>query len=895
MAKGAMVQITIPDGWTSAHLDNGDGTASPGEVALSGKADLEVDGGGATPWKLIAKANAALVSGDRLVFTYKSVKAPAAAGSYTFETSAIAFEGALNIDDAGARLDSSPTVGIDQAPDGSGTISVSKSATPPFSKDAAGNYVANAGESLGNLVFTFAATGKMEIGSAVEITIPGTDDEWPTPTVDNGDGITDSGESAVAGAGAAGLSVNGRTLNATITTELQSGNTFQITYKSINAPSTVGEYDFTTQSQSTPGTNRLKNLTAGSPTIKVGAVPAGLVSISTTDDDGMSEPLVAKGPNLDIGNVTLTFLATARISAGAKVQITIPAGWTRPSEDVDDGVDNPGEVELTGSASLQVTGDGGALPWKLEATTSAVVASGDTLVFTYKNVTTPDAEMDYEFTTVASISVESNAVPILVQPSVTIRAVVTALAIEAEDSFFAGDSLSGMVTLWGADAAANALGDVVVTLSSDSETGSFTADSITIADNTNGAAFTYNDTEDGMVTLTATSDLVGVEPATKMVTVKPGVGELSVTPHLVKAGSDVTVTAMGKAGGGTVKVMDSEGMQVGSTKSLDPVVEPEDGDVTYSRTITLPADLADGTYTVTVDIQDLTGSRDIEVLNDQTPPALSGATARPMMVMNGDVVTLVVKATSAIAGDISVMADLSAVDSTQTEMVSLTQQGDGGAYFYVFTISTDNTNDDGEALITITATDRIANAGTATVSVTLDNVQVTLDSVSVEPDMPYEPGDTAWIKATGSAGGAASATVNNSETGMTIAQVTLEEMEGTPGSYVIGLTIVEDAHPEGMYDVTVTLGDQSMTAEGALTIVTPSAMPMFSLSIPAGTHLIHIPLDVTQIDGMDATIDTVGDLYDALGDAVNFIIHSMPMEAGTAILAIAVPAQSPMP
>ena len=136
--------------------------------------------------------------------------------------------------------------------------------------------------------------------------------------------------------------------------------------------------------------------------------------------------------------------------------------------------------------------------------------------------------------------------------------------------------------------------------------------------------------------------------------------------------------------------------------------------------------------------------------------------------------------------------------------------------------------------------------------------------------MPYEPGDTAWIKATGSAGGTVSATVNNSETGMMIAQVTLEEMEGTPGSYVAGLTIVEDAHPEGMYDVTVTLGDQSMTA--ALTIVAAPSMPMFSLSIPAGTHLIHVPLDVTQIDGMDATIDTVGDLADALGDAVNMLI-----------------------
>ena len=56
-------------------------------------------------------------------------------------------------------------------------------------------------------------------------------------------------------------------------------------------------------------------------------------------------------------------------------------------------------------------------------------------------------------------------------------------------------------------------------------------------------------------------------------------------------------------------------------------------------------------------------------------------------------------------------------------------------------------------------------------------------------------------------------------------------MAGTPGSYVAGLTIVEDAHPEGMYDVTVTLGDQSMTAEGALTIVAAPSMPMFSLSI----------------------------------------------------------------
>ena len=440
-------RLPFPEGWTSAHLDNGDGVSTAGEVKLTGKADLEVTGGGARPWKLIATTNAALVAGNKLVFAYKSVKAPAAAGSYEFETSAIAFSGAINIDDPGARLDSSQQVGIDQAPDGSGTLSVSKSTAPALTKDAAGAYLAKAGESLGNLTFTFTANGKMEIGSSVEVTIPGTETDWPNPSIDNGDGITNAGESVVAGAGAAGLSISGRTLAATITTALQSGNTFTITYKNVNAPTTVGEYDFTAQSKSTPG-GTLTNLTAGSPTIKVGVVPAGVVSISTTDADGMSTPLTAAGPGIALGDVTIMYTATARITTGAKVMVTVPAGWTTPNIDNNDGVDGAGEVSLVGSGSLSVTGGGGQ-PWQLVATTSAVVASGDTLVFTYKNVTAPSTEGSYTFTTVASISAASIPVPIAAQPTpIIVRAMVTAIAIEADDSFFAGESLSGMVTLW---------------------------------------------------------------------------------------------------------------------------------------------------------------------------------------------------------------------------------------------------------------------------------------------------------------------------------------------------------------------------------------------------------------------------------------------------------------
>ena len=87
----------------------------------------------------------------------------------------------------------------------------------------------------------------------------------------------------------------------------------------------------------------------------------------------------------------------------------------------------------------------------------------------------------------------------------------------------------------------------------------------------------------------------------------------------------------------------------------------------------------------------------------------------------------------------------------------------------------------------------------------------------------------------------------------------------------------------GRAESTLTLGSTPGTntvrvsVEGnthAVAILTIEAVkiPMFTLSIPAGTHLIHIPLAVNQINGEDGTIETVGDVYAALGDAVRFII-----------------------
>ena len=50
--------------------------------------------------------------------------------------------------------------------------------------------------------------------------------------------------------------------------------------------------------------------------------------------------------------------------------------------------------------------------------------------------------------------------------------------------------------------------------------------------------------------------------------------------------------------------------------------------------------------------------------------------------------------------------------------------------------------------------------------------------------------------------------------------------------------------------------------------------PEYLLSIPAGISLIHVPLKVTTVDGVPKTIESISNLYDALGGAskVNFLI-----------------------
>ena len=92
-----------------------------------------------------------------------------------------------------------------------------------------------------------------------------------------------------------------------------------------------------------------------------------------------------------------------------------------------------------------------------------------------------------------------------------------------------------------------------------------------------------------------------------------------------------------------------------------------------------------------------------------------------------------------------------------------------------------------------------------------------------------------------------------------------------------------DTDANGLAQSTLTLGSDpggytvTVSVEGITEIVAFNAIAElleFDLSVPVGLSLIHIPLKVRAVDGIAGTIESVGDLYDALGGAstVNFLI-----------------------
>ena len=838
MLSGGQVTVNVPAGWQAFRDDNGDAVATPGEVSLTGKATLDLPTTDTS--QAIANINAEMAAGEELRFLYKNITVPnVASGTATFAAKASAFGGAANL----APADPNNIVhhiGIGRAPDGGGTLAVA-----PTNADA--------GSTI-DITLTYSAEGAMIAGSQVKVTLP-TNGTWPSPV----------GKTSVS---TGTLTTDATSMTATTSTDLAANDKVVFTYSGVEVPASAGLYEFTAQSKAHPTDGTLTGLSAGA-TIEIDEVAAGSIALM----NAMGEAVTSASPGMTLGNLSFVFTAEEDMAAGAQVTVQIMDGWPRPFVGNNAADSRSGAVWADGATLSIDPAEGQVGPWTITMTLGAAIADGGSLTLTYMDVNAPEAEDVYGFATRASLVSGGTLLEVRPSPSVVVRNPITALAAMVDNaSVFVDESIELTVTLWDSDGEGAATGAMEITLSDGDAGGTFDPASITIADTGHSGTSTYTNDTAGEITLTASHG--DLDDATVDVEVKSGITGKSVDPDPASAGTDVMISATGGAeAAATLKLSytNADGNTVTINKGLDPVGDAVDGSQEYTRMITLPSDIPEGDHMVTLTIAGRSDTVSFEVLNDQAKPMLSDASVLPATVENGDVITLSVKAVSSSERNpiVSVMADVSALDSMQTDMVQLgLQQGTDSTYIAVHTISMGNTNADDAVDVTFTATDQIGGEGTATASVTLANDPSVLTDITVPSD-EFRPGDTVTITATGTAGQSVKFTVTSSDGTAMPSDKAMDE--GPDGTYTGTFDVVADVHTEGMYDVTVTMNDNAAKSMTGTLSIGPAGY-MFTLSIPAGTHAIHIPLAVNMINGEEGTIETVGDVYDALGDAVNFII-----------------------
>ena len=149
-----------------------------------------------------------------------------------------------------------------------------------------------------------------------------------------------------------------------------------------------------------------------------------------------------------------------------------------------------------------------------------------------------------------------------------------------------------------------------------------------------------------------------------------------------------------------------------------------------------------------------------------------------------------------------------------------------------------------------------------------------------ENDRPLE-GATATFNVTEGMGAIGVVTSKTDVFGRVASTLTLGSMPGTnrvhvrvEGIFYIVIFRAEGTSPspEPMPDeeeeITPPVPEPMPDDEEMMPPPEPKPSLEFNLVVPSGFSLIHVPLEVTTINGMPGTIKSVADLYDALGDAL---------------------------
>ena len=575
----------------------------------------------------------------------------------------------------------------------------------------------HAGDADREIKVVYTAAGQMVAGQ-VQLTIP---TGWSAPTAES---VT-----AMIGTTAATPTFSDQMITVDGVSVL-AGGTVTFVYTGMVQPEKKDGVAFAVKSHGGLATDSLAAVSGMDTVVTVDVQEARAGSGMGT----VSPKIVTPG---DTGvDLTFTYTAIGQIDPPREFRVRIPTSWGAPSPE-GTFVDNTNTytVEHRDSSGGVISAIVEELPPIGQEMVARVrigglnVEAGDQIVFIYENVDAPAASEVSAFQLSFDGRSIADSVQVRVQDSMP-----SMLSLQSHGTVSADEGAMLGITVGLADDDGNAVAmenDTTVTLGSSSATGAFSmmadeagtaSPTVTIAGGDVSAMVYYTDSTAGTATITASAP--DLTMATHEVTVTAAavdptavaITSVMVDPTLAKDGDTVTVTAMATAG-------QTPMVTIGSLVTDGAMVESPAG--TYTRTDTLAAGTQEGAHSVSVSIGDVMMSATDMLTIDNTAPTVT--VTAPESAANGD--TVMISATVMDASAISsVMADVSMLDSTQTDMVELTMGDDG--YSASITISADNENANGSKTVTVTAMDDAGNSGMGEATVELKN---TLSYTSMIP------------------------------------------------------------------------------------------------------------------------------------------------------------------
>ena len=302
-------------------------------------------------------------------------------------------------------------------------------------------------------------------------------------------------------------------------------------------------------------------------------------------------------------------------------------------------------------------------------------------------------------------------------------------------------------------------------------------------------------------------------------------------------------------------VMDSDlAVTLSSTSSTGSFTDA-DGEAIANNMITISAGMTEatayysdttvGTWMLTASAVGLASDVDpIEVTTDIDRVDADSISVSPATATAGDTVTVTADGTAGRTATFSVGTVVT--DGSMTESPA-------GTYTGTFTVVVDSHDGTHDVTVTIGAADPV----TVEDAVTIDTTAPVISSASASP-ATVGNGDMVTISATVT--GATSVTADVSALDDT--QTAAVPLTMANGSYSASVTISADnAAANGAKTITVTAMDAAGNSAMSTAMVTLDNKLSYTSTIPAGTVLFHVPLDVEGLD-------TIGDLKEEIGSAV---------------------------